>query len=292
MLNWNKSSAVRKIRKEGREPFNKRERERPFVARRPFAPDEGATPANIAQRMVSWGIYCLLVPLYSVLFYFCMIGLEAGMGYSFSLSPFPIQRIEVLNNMILEKSDYLKAMKVTTQENLMECSLEDYRQRILSLRNVTDVEIKKVFPGTLKVWVKERLPVFRMSLGGELIAEDGKEVLVDEGYFKFPYLPVLSGIEFKQESGIDASFMQRFDQILIWHKKINDSKNRLEVKKYHLRTEGLEVVLNQDVVLLLPYSYNEILMKKMLAVLKESKKNLQGGGLINLLFNDVFVTKV
>ena len=116
----------------------------------------------------------------------------------------PLREIVVVNDAdgVLDQEWVERTLKIRKGTPLMEVDLYQMRSRLLATPQVRAVDIRRDFPGTLTVTLRERIPVLRVSVrapSGEpctmLVARDGV-VFAGQGYeaARLTVLPYLDGV--------------------------------------------------------------------------------------------------
>ncbi len=116
----------------------------------------------------------------------------------------PLREIVVVNDAdgVLDQEWVERTLKIRKGTPLMEIDLFQMRSRLLSTPQVRAVDIRRDFPGTLTVTLRERIPVLRVSVrapSGQpstmLVARDGV-VFAGQGFesSRLSVLPYLDGV--------------------------------------------------------------------------------------------------
>jgi cell division protein FtsQ len=115
----------------------------------------------------------------------------------------PLREVVVVNDAdgVLDQEWVEKTIAVRKGTPLMEVDINQMRNRLLATPQVKAVDIRRDFPGTLTVTMRERLPIARINAKGAngaqilLVARDGV-VFDGQGYDKsrLSLLPYLDGV--------------------------------------------------------------------------------------------------
>lgn len=116
----------------------------------------------------------------------------------------PLREIVVVNDAdgVLDQEWVERTLKIRKGTPLMEIDLYQMRSRLLATPQVRAVDLRRDFPGTLTVTLRERIPVLRVSVrapSGEpstmLVARDGV-VFAGQGYesSRLAMMPYLDGV--------------------------------------------------------------------------------------------------
>ncbi|NWF99176.1 MAG: FtsQ-type POTRA domain-containing protein [Nitrospirae bacterium] len=181
---------------------------------------------------------------------------------------FPVKHFLFSGNRHLT-DDELKAFScIKKGESLLSFSNEDICKRMLKSPWIKSVNIKKIFPSTLLITIKEAEPFALLEMNEHLFLIDDQGNLLEEIRDKsVPFLPVITGDPFRDKQGLKeainlANAMNR--------KGLSTQREHIEIKAYkpHEITaviDGLEVKIGEG-------QYEEKLDK--LLKLEEDIKNM------------------
>jgi len=96
----------------------------------------------------------------------------------------PIRRVQLYGNTYIGSRDILKMMHVDTDRSIVFFSTKDAKAQLLADGRISGVEIVKIFPDTLKVYVGEKQKQFVLFFGDDAywLSGDGSVLIrVDEG---------------------------------------------------------------------------------------------------------------
>jgi cell division septal protein FtsQ len=98
-------------------------------------------------------------------------------GKSHLTPPHRVQQIEFSTNGSLDRTWVLKVLQLQKQMELNAVDVQACRTALLRASQVMDVDVERVYPSTLKVFIRERTPIFKIRLpdnhGFYLVDGDG-----------------------------------------------------------------------------------------------------------------------
>ena len=112
---------------------------------------------------------------------------------------FQIKKIEIKNNKILSKNDILNEIKPIFGKSLFLFNSDELFDLISRVDFVDSAEIKKIYPSTLKITIKEKNPVAILLIDKKkyLVSSSGEQInFIDNN--KFNDLPVIFGTDIKK----------------------------------------------------------------------------------------------
>ena len=89
-----------------------------------------------------------------------------------------IKKIEILNTSILDKDSIKKDLSFLYKKNLLFLDEKKIREKLIDIKFIDSFSIKKIYPNTIKLTIKEKQPVailqikkkkFYISSEGELL---------------------------------------------------------------------------------------------------------------------------
>lgn len=112
---------------------------------------------------------------------------------------FQIKKIEIKNNKILSKDDILNEIKPIFGRSLFLFNSDELFDLISRIDFVDSAEIKKIYPSTLKITIKEKNPVAILLIDKKkyLVSSSGEQINFIENN-KFNDLPVIFGADIKK----------------------------------------------------------------------------------------------
>jgi cell division septal protein FtsQ len=81
---------------------------------------------------------------------------------------FKLRTVEVTGSERISQEEFMKTIKVPWGSNIAFLSLEPFRSRLEKMLWVKGVQVKKIYPGGLKIQVKERNPVICAASAGDM----------------------------------------------------------------------------------------------------------------------------
>jgi cell division protein FtsQ len=165
-----------------------------------------------------------------------------------------IRRISVHGNVRLSSGDVQAIVDGLRGSNILVADLAGYRRRLMESPWVADVELRRVLPSTIEVFVSERRPMGLCRLGNALYLVDPHGTLIDEfgpQYSEFD-LPIIDGLSRLPDSGqptideVRAELAARVLEALSARKDIAQRVSQLDVADAH----DAVLLLQNDVALL------------------------------------------
>jgi len=233
---------------------------------------------------------CLFL-IYIAVFIILEVTCENTFVYAFSQNTFIVQTIEVNQNVFYSDKDIVVKVKDQINNDMIRCDIAKIKQELLKLDNVADVEVKKIFPSKLVINLAERMPLFRMIIGGELIDKDGKEVKIENGSFKYNHLPVLQGFSLTSFGWISKEDVKRFafarDIVLEFIK--NESFESFEITKISSKSDWCDLYLNDEIRVRFPYEKYDDSLGKLKVCLNHMRKQGKFAKFVDLRFFNIIV---
>jgi cell division protein FtsQ len=130
-----------------------------------------------------------------------------------SASMLQVRHIAVRGNVRLSAGEVQTLVDGLRGTNILMADLPEYRQRLLESPWVADVDLRRVLPSTVEVFVSERRPSGLCRLNGQLYLVDRSGTLIDEfgpQYSEFD-LPIIDGLVRAPASGDPVIDEQRAD---------------------------------------------------------------------------------
>jgi cell division protein FtsQ len=134
--------------------------------------------------------------------------INRGAHLALSAEALRVGRITVSGNARLSRGEVLSVLDDLRGRNMLTIDLETWRQSLRSSPWVADVAMRRVFPGTLDVFISEREPMGIGRIGDRLYLIDRRGEVIDEfgpNYADLD-LPIIDGL---------ATAGSRTDEILI-----------------------------------------------------------------------------
>jgi cell division protein FtsQ len=152
-----------------------------------------------------------------------------------------VRRISVHGNVRLSSGDVQAIVDGLRGTSILRADLTGYRRRLMESPWVADVELRRVLPSTIEVFVSERRPMGLCRLGNSLYLVDPHGTLIDEfgpQYAEFD-LPIIDGLSRSPDSGqptIDearAELASRVLDALSARKDIAQRVSQIDVADVH-----------------------------------------------------------
>lgn len=143
------------------------------------------------------GIFFLLIVIFIAL---------AVLGVKFLKQSIIVREILIYGNYHLDNEDIINAAKVRKGSQLLELNFEDIEERLKQNAWIKKVALKKRFPGTLLINIKEAVPKALLGIRKRLylIDENGETLEKIKGE-STPFLPVIKDINPKNRKGISEA---------------------------------------------------------------------------------------
>ncbi|MBI2822579.1 MAG: FtsQ-type POTRA domain-containing protein [Acidobacteria bacterium] len=133
-----------------------------------------------------------------------------------SSAVFNLARVEVLGNQHLHVEEIRHVLMHEFPRNLVRVRLSKVREFVESHPWVRSCQVRRVFPGTLKILVVERRPVALAKIENELFLVDEAGVVL-ESYgsgFQHLNLPVVRGLENSTQENVTAANQVKMDAVM------------------------------------------------------------------------------
>ncbi|MGC2064084.1 MAG: FtsQ-type POTRA domain-containing protein [Thermodesulfovibrionales bacterium] len=158
--------------------------------------------------------------------------LVASAGYAVLRKAFPLRQIRFSGNQHLSDDDLRALTGLGGRENLATLSSGSVFRSMSASPWIRSVSVRKEFPGTLQIFIKEAEPFALLDMGGRHFIVDNKGKLLEElKDSSIPFLPVIVGNPFEKKEAFgeaitlvraikDAGLIARKDRIeVIAHKQ-------------------------------------------------------------------------
>ncbi|MPZ16847.1 MAG: FtsQ-type POTRA domain-containing protein [Luteitalea sp.] len=135
------------------------------------------------------------------------VGLAGERGYALATSSplLRVQRVEVTGTHYLAENEINAVVDGLQGRNVLLVNLSAWRERLRSASWVKDAQVRRVFPSTVAVAVRERRPIALARLDGELFLIDEDGVVTDEFSPRYAELdlPIVDGLTIvSRDSGL------------------------------------------------------------------------------------------
>ena len=175
---------------------------------------------------------------------------------------FQIKKIEIKNNKILSKDDILNEIKPIFGKSLFLFNSDELFDLISRVDFVDSAEIKKIYPSTLKITIKEKNPVAILLIDKKkyLVSSSGEQInFIDNN--KFNDLPVIFGTDIK-----------KFQILYKTLETINFSIDEIN-SFYFFKIGRWDIKLNSGVLIRLPQNKYRESLENFIKVNSEIKNN-------------------
>jgi cell division protein FtsQ len=153
---------------------------------------------------------------------------------------FPIENILIENNKIIKSNEIEKKINFIYGKNLLFINQENIKNNLEGIEFISSFQIKKVYPKTIKILIKEKKPIaIHIKKGKKYFFTADEDVInfqVLEAYLNLPHI-----------FGKDANFYNLYKDL----KKVTFSLN--EVKSFHYYEIGRwDITLKKNITIKLP----------------------------------------
>ena len=175
---------------------------------------------------------------------------------------FQIKKIEIKNNKILSKDDILNEIKPIFGRSLFLFNSDELFDLISRIDFVDSAEIKKIYPSTLKITIKEKNPVAILLIDKKkyLVSSSGEQINFIENN-KFNDLPVIFGADIK-----------KFQVLYKTLESINFNIDEIN-SFYFFKIGRWDIKLNSGVLIRLPQNKYRESLENFIKVNSEIKNN-------------------
>ena len=219
-----------------------------------------------------------------------IVGIIVGTGAYMYLFPVtilpPVKHVVFTGNKHLTDDELRELTGVDSHDSLITISTREVSQRLLKSPWVLSVNIKKEFPETLSMEIKEKEPFALLDMNEHLFLIDEKGKLLEEMKDNsIPFLPVITGDPFHEEEG--------FSDALRLAKLMND-------KRFSLERDYIEIIISKPEELTVKIDGTVVIMgsgmyKEKLERLIELEDHIKNSGIlvdhIDLRFADKAIVK-
>ena len=198
----------------------------------------------------------------------------------------PMKHLVFTGNRHLTDDELRELTGIGIQESLFIISNREVSQRLLKSPWILSVSIRKEFPDTLSLAIKEAVPFALLDMNGRLflIDENGK-LLEEMKNGSIPFLPVITGDPFHEKKG--------FSEALELAKLMND-------RSFSLERDYIEIILSKPHELTITIDGTVVIVgsgmyKEKLEQLLELENHIKSSGIlvdyIDLRFADKAIVK-
>ena len=140
---------------------------------------------------LTWGLARRIFSVVLLVF-----GVYEAVSFAFTTPLLRVSRIAVSGNVRLSSGEVQALVDDLRGTSILGADLDAFRQRLVESPWVADVELRRVLPSTIEVFVSERRPVGLCRLGQELYLVDETGTVIDQfgpQYAEFD-LPIIDGL--------------------------------------------------------------------------------------------------
>lgn len=176
---------------------------------------------------------------------------------------FPISMVEVHGNLYHTPQEEIKQVVLSLPKfDFFSVHLHDLQQELLRLPWISKAEVRRVWPGQVKIWLEEHVPLARWGNTGVMTTQ--AEVFYPDALDHLESLPVF----FAQSHDKNAVYENYF-QFLKQLKPMGLSLTTVEVMVDH----GMKLTLDNGVVLMLGCRDHAVRLKRFLQAYRFQLKN-------------------
>ena len=177
---------------------------------------------------------------------------------------FKIQKIEILNNFLVEKSEIEKRLNEIYNKNIFLVKRSDIEQPLKKIDFLEKIEVKKKYPNTIIVKIFETKPVaiiFKNKV--KYLLDTSSNLVLFEGNKNFNQLPGVFG------KGAENNFIYFFNRL-----KNNNFPNKKIKNFYYFQIGRWDLQLVNNKIIKLPDSNIDDAIKKSIKLMeREDFKN-------------------
>jgi cell division protein FtsQ len=144
------------------------------------------------RRRISWRAARILISVVVVVY-----AAYRAVDLVVSASTLQVRRIVVHGNERISSGEVQEVLRNLKGTSILTADLEYYRKRLLKSPWVAEVAMRRVLPGTIEVFVRERRPMGLSRMGNQLYLVDRQGEVIDEfgpQYSQFD-LPMIDGLQ-------------------------------------------------------------------------------------------------
>ena len=139
----------------------------------------------------------------SVVTAFVLYACYRGVDVLLATDALTVTRITVSGNTKLSRGEVVALLDGMRGRNMVFLDLEDWRQKLTGSPWVADAALRRVLPGTVDVFISERLPMGIARIADALYLIDERGAIIDEfgpNYADFD-LPIIDGLSAAPQDG-------------------------------------------------------------------------------------------
>ncbi|MFW5979827.1 MAG: cell division protein FtsQ/DivIB [Bacillota bacterium] len=167
---------------------------------------------------------------------------------SFIHSPlFRVNKIEIYNLKILNKSDIMDKLGSYYNKNLFLIDTENIKNDISHIDYIKDLNINKTLPNQIEINVEERTPLAKIDNEGQYLVLNKDGFILEESSSSLKAdVPLIQGMGYSFENEQRLSLSTVLDETLIALKNVS-STSLGEIKKIEYKDEKLEAKISRSV---------------------------------------------
>tara|TARA_A100001011_G_C14313877_1_gene846968 strand:- start:2717 stop:3388 length:672 start_codon:yes stop_codon:yes gene_type:complete len=175
---------------------------------------------------------------------------------------FQVKNIIIKNNQILTENSILNEINSVYNKNLFLLNSKELYKLISKIDFIESAQIKKIYPNTLKILIKEKKPVAMLHIDKKkyYVLRTGEKInFIENNNFK--NLPVIFGFGIKE-----------FPLLYKTLEKINFKLNQIN-SFYYFKIGRWDIKLNNGILIKLPEKEYEKSLEKFIKVYSEIKRD-------------------
>ncbi|MBI4843317.1 MAG: FtsQ-type POTRA domain-containing protein [Nitrospirae bacterium] len=208
----------------------------------------------------------------------------AGFGIKLAANVFTVEKVKVSGNYHLDERDVISSSGIRRGESLISLSLKDVEERFRQNAWIREVSLRKQFPDTVSITVKESAPKVLLALNGEtFLADERGKVLEKVNEIGTQFLPVINNIDAEKDGKALSEALKLVDALS--QKGILEGKESVEIR---LEPYGLAMKMDGE-ELRVGYRDYEKKFERWKALEPEIRKRGLAVEFVDLRFDDVIV---
>lgn len=118
---------------------------------------------------------------------------------------FRAETVEVHGTRRLAEQRVKEAAGIENGVNIFSVNLSTARRRLMALDWVAEAEVKRQFPESMIIRIREHEPVARIDLGKTFMINPKAEIFREAGEGTFSDLPIIKGVNYEDWQGVEVS---------------------------------------------------------------------------------------
>ncbi len=150
-----------------------------------------------------WDVSWKRIAHISVVTVFVLYACYRGVDVLLATDALTVTRITVSGNTKLSRGEVVALLDGMRGRNMVFLDLENWRQKLTGSPWVADAALRRVLPGTVDVFISERLPMGIARIADALYLIDQRGAIIDEfgpNYADFD-LPIIDGLSAAPQAG-------------------------------------------------------------------------------------------